>query len=350
LPANPQADEEPIMNTPPWIAILATATLALAGCASIEPNTALEKARVDVGAASSNPEVIARAPLELRAAQDALDRATAAWRDRQPAAEVNHQAYLAQVRAITAMDLARARRATDALQAAQAESDRVRLAARTREADYANAQARAQARAADDARAQAAAANREASIASQQAAAANREASIASQQAAAATEQAAADRNRAAQAQAEAMDAKQRLAVVESRIIEIEGRHTERGILVTLGDVLFESGKSDLLATARPRLDRLADFLRQFPEKRLLIEGYTDAIGSERYNVELSQRRAEAVKSALVSRGIDPARMVAEGYGKAYPVADNRDAGGRQMNRRVEVVVSDEKGNLKPRA
>lgn len=325
------------MKTRHWITTIAAgAALALAGCASIQPNAALEKARLDVNAAATNPDVVTRAPLELRAAQDALDSATELWRKGESAAEVDHRAYLAQVRAITAMDLARARRATDELQLAQAESDRARLAARTREADYAQAQARAQARAAEDARAQAAAASREASIASQQAAAA--------------AQQAAAERDRATLAQAEAMDAKQRLALVETRIIEIEGRHTERGILVTLGDVLFEFNKADLLPTAQPRLDKLADFLRQFPEKRLLIEGYTDAIGSERYNLELSQRRAEAVKTALVRRGIEPARMVAEGYGKAYPVADNKDAGGRQMNRRVEVVVSDEKGNLRPRA
>jgi len=313
-----------------WIAAAAGALLlALAGCASIEPNSALEKARADVNAAATNPDVVARAPLELRSAEEALDRANAVWRKKESTAEVNHQAYLAQARAAAAMDLARARRATDEMQRAQTESDRVRLAARTREAEAAQAQAALQTLAARDARAQAEAANREASLAAQQA-------SI--------------ERSRAAQAEAEAMDAKQRLALIETRIVEIEGKHTERGILVTLGDVLFEFNKADLLATAQPRLDKLAEFLRQFPEKKLLIEGYTDAIGSDRYNLELSQRRAEAVKSALVRRGIDPSRMVAEGYGKAYPVADNKDPGGRQMNRRVEVVVSDESGNLKPRA
>src|SRR5258708_8099588 len=156
-----------------WIARLAASVvLALAGCASIEPNSALEKARVDVNAAATNPDVVARAPLELRAAQDALDRATAVWRAGESPAEVNHQAYLATVRAFTAIDLSRARRATDELQRAQAESDRVRLAARTREADWANAQARANARAAEEARAQAEAARNETSLAAQQPAAA----------------------------------------------------------------------------------------------------------------------------------------------------------------------------------
>src|SRR5260221_3539630 len=205
------------MTTRHWnAALVAGSVLALAGCASIEPNVALEKARVDVNAAATTPDVVARAPLELRAAQDALDRATAAWRERESAAEVNHQAYLAQVRAITAMDLARARRATDELQRAQIESDRARLAARTREADFARAEARSQARAAEDARAQAAAAGRDASAAAQQAAVATEQATAERNRAMLAQAEAAQAQAAATQAQAEAADAKQRLALVES--------------------------------------------------------------------------------------------------------------------------------------
>jgi len=151
-------------------------------------------------------------------------------------------------------------------------------------------------------------------------------------------------------AEQQAREARERLAVMETRIVEIEGQQTDRGILVTLGDVLFEFGKADLLPVAEPRLDRLANFLKQFPEKKLLVEGYTDSIGSDSFNQELSRRRAEAVHAGLIRRGVDPARMVVEGYGKAFPVADNANPTGRQMNRRVEVVVSDDKGNLRPRA
>jgi outer membrane protein OmpA-like peptidoglycan-associated protein len=112
---------------------------------------------------------------------------------------------------------------------------------------------------------------------------------------------------------------------------------------------LFQTGRWELQPAAAPRMDKLAAFLRQFPEKKLLIEGYTDAVGPGQMNIELSQRRADSVKSALVARGVDPSRMAIGAYGESYPVASNQTQDGRQLNRRVEVVVSDEKGILKSR-
>jgi outer membrane protein OmpA-like peptidoglycan-associated protein len=340
---------------------IAAAIVLAAGCASLEPNPNLQKAQADVQAAANNPEVMAKAPHELRRAQEALANAERAWREKEPVEEVNSQAYVAQVRANAAMDYARARRATDEMQQAQAEVARLQLAAREREASLATAEARRQQRSAEEARADAARANRDAAAAAREAAAAADQAAAerarsaqAEQQAreamAAAADQTAAERARTAQAQQQAREASERLALMEKRLVEIEGKQTDRGILVTLGDVLFEFGHAELLPAAEPRLDRLAEFLKQFPDRKLLIEGYTDAIGSESYNRDLSRRRAQAVQAALLRRGLDPSRMTTEGYGKAYPVADNASATGRQMNRRVEVVVSDDKGNLRPRA
>jgi outer membrane protein OmpA-like peptidoglycan-associated protein len=332
------------------LAVAAALALAAAGCASLEPNPALERARADVSAASANPDVVARAPRELFQAQDALARAERTWRDKAPTTEVNHQAYLAQTRAAAAMDFARGRRATDELQRAQVEVDRLRLASRERDAALAQAEARRQQQAAQDARADAARASQDAAAAARAAAAASSEAASERARAAAASGEAASERARAAQAEQQARDARERLALIETRIIEIEGKQTDRGILVTLGDVLFEFGRAELLPAAEPRMDRLAAFLKQFPERKLLVEGYTDARGSEQFNLELSRRRAQAVQAALLRRGIDPSRMVVEGYGENFPIADNASDTGRQMNRRVEVVVSDEKGNLRPRA
>jgi len=92
------------------------------------------------------------------------------------------------------------------------------------------------------------------------------------------------------------------------------------------------------------KLDQLAQFLNEHKERRVQIDGFTDSVGTDSYNEELSQRRANSVKSALLSRGVDSSRIGTEGYGKAYPVANNVDSGGRQLNRRVEVVIGGENG------
>jgi len=112
--------------------------------------------------------------------------------------------------------------------------------------------------------------------------------------------------------------------------------------VLTLGDVLFDTGRAELKPGAGRTLDQLAQFLSEHPERRVQIDGFTDSVGSDAYNEELSQRRADAVKTALMTRGIDPARIGTEGYGKAYPVASNTDSGGRQLNRRVEVVIGND--------
>jgi outer membrane protein OmpA-like peptidoglycan-associated protein len=107
---------------------------------------------------------------------------------------------------------------------------------------------------------------------------------------------------------------------------------------------LFDTGKSDLKSGASRKLDQLAQFLAAHPERRVQVDGFTDSVGPDAYNEDLSRRRADAVKSALLSRGLDASRISTEGYGKSYPVASNTDSGGRQLNRRVEVVIGGENG------
>jgi outer membrane protein OmpA-like peptidoglycan-associated protein len=126
---------------------------------------------------------------------------------------------------------------------------------------------------------------------------------------------------------------------------------TPRGLVMTLGgDVLFDTGRSELKSGAARRLDQLAQFLVAHPERRVQIDGFTDSVGTDAYNEDLSQRRADAVKSALLSRGVDAARIGTEGYGKSYPVANNNDSGGRQLNRRVEVVIGNTGSPIAPRS
>jgi outer membrane protein OmpA-like peptidoglycan-associated protein len=124
-------------------------------------------------------------------------------------------------------------------------------------------------------------------------------------------------------------------------------KQDERGMVITLsGSVLFQSNKSELLPSARRRLDEVADALNQGDRSpQIVVEGHTDAKGSDAYNLELSARRAEAVRSYLVSRGIGESRIRAEGLGLTRPVADNKSAEGRANNRRVEIVVQPTAGS-----
>ena len=172
----------------------------------------------------------------------------------------------------------------------------------------------------------------------------------AQQQAMSAEQRAAQQQAQATAAMAQANAAQDRVRALEAQLRDMEAQQTERGLLVTLGDVLFAFNKADLSAQAAPRLDKLANFLKQFPDRKLLIEGYTDSTGSAGYNQELSERRANSVRAALVSAGVDPLRIVAQGYGKEFPVADNSSNSGRAQNRRVEVTISNDNQPVAPRS
>ena len=132
---------------------------------------------------------------------------------------------------------------------------------------------------------------------------------------------------------------KKKMEQTEAKLRELNAKQTSRGLVLTLGDVLFETGKAMLLPGAQRAIDQLAEFLEENPERKVLVEGHTDNIGSVTYNIDLSLRRAQAVKNALVAKGIESQRILAHGYGEAYPVASNKTAAGRQRNRRVEIIV-----------
>ncbi|MBS1220035.1 MAG: OmpA/MotB domain protein, partial [Proteobacteria bacterium] len=121
------------------------------------------------------------------------------------------------------------------------------------------------------------------------------------------------------------------------QLAELNAKETDRGMVVTLGDVLFDTGKSDLKGGA---VGNLAGVLNKYQDRTVIIEGHTDSVGSDDYNYGLSNRRANAVKSFLVSQGISAGRIDASGKGEGYPVADNGSPAGRQQNRRVEVIIS----------
>ena len=144
----------------------------------------------------------------------------------------------------------------------------------------------------------------------------------------------------------EAQNAKEQLAETQRQLADLQAKQTDRGVVVTMGDVLFDTGRATLKPGAVAVLDRLAAYLQANPQTRLLIEGHTDSTGSEATNEVLSQRRADAVASALIERGVSGQNLRAVGKGESLPVASNDTAAGRQQNRRVEVVLSDHDGRF----
>jgi outer membrane protein OmpA-like peptidoglycan-associated protein len=144
----------------------------------------------------------------------------------------------------------------------------------------------------------------------------------------------------------EAQMANQRATTLEQELAELKAKKTERGMVLTLGDVLFDTGKATLKPGAYGTVDRLANVLNEAPDRKVMIEGHTDSVGSEELNQALSERRAAAVQTALLERGVRSDQIVAVGKGKNYPIASNEDAGGRQRNRRVEMIFTDSKSQV----
>jgi outer membrane protein OmpA-like peptidoglycan-associated protein len=281
------------MNTKLLLGI--SAALALGACVTThQPNAALETARTAVQSAEADPNVNRYAPLDLQAAKNDLEIAENAYNNHKDA-EIGQPAYMATQNARLAQAHAAAKADDARVAAGQTERDQIMLTARTREAENAKMQA---------------------ATANQQRDQANAE-----------------------------------TARVQAELDQLKATPTPRGMVMTLGDVLFDTGRAELKSGAGRKLDQLAQFLSEHPDRRVQIDGFTDSVGTDAYNEELSQHRADAVKSALITRGIDPSRIGSEGYGKAFPVATNADSGGRQLNRRVEVVIGGTNGTpIAPRS
>ena len=153
---------------------------------------------------------------------------------------------------------------------------------------------------------------------------------------------------------ASAQRAQARLDARDAQIKQLQdslnAKQTDRGTLVTFGDVLFATDRADLKSSGLVNINKLAQFLSENPDRKVIVEGYTDSTGTANHNQSLSERRAGSVRMALVKMGVDPARVVAQGYGKEYPVAENSSVSGRAMNRRVEVTISNDNQPVIPRS
>jgi outer membrane protein OmpA-like peptidoglycan-associated protein len=282
----------------------AVGAVLLTACASA-PKTLpeVEQARSDVQILARDPLGEQIASKELSDARNSLQGAELALKEGHKQ-DALHYAYLASQQAKTGEARVNEERAKQEVGRGEAERNRVLLEARTTEAERAAASAKAQAAQADAAR-----------------------------------QQAEASRQEALSAKAQSEDMQRQLA-------ELQAKQTDRGMVLTLGDVLFDTGASSLKPGADRVMERVASFMQKNTDTKVMIEGHTDSRGSDEYNAELSRRRAGAVQDALASRGIDRNRVEAVGKGEAFPVASNDDPAGRQQNRRVEIVFSDQEGHF----
>lgn len=249
----------------PMMRSLIVLLAALATACASGPRSSFLDAHASYRAAAEDPAVAANAPVELRDAKKALDKAEKAADDGEGDEQIDHLSYLAGRRVEIARAVADSKRAEQRSEKLAEQKDQVVLDARKREIDSLNAE-----------------------------------------------------------------------------LAELKARETERGIVLTMSDVLFDVDQATLKPGAQSVITRLAAFLREYPERTVQIEGHTDSTGSTAYNLQLSLARAENVARALAREGIDPARVSARGYGEGAPVADNTTAAGRLQNRRVELIVGSE--------
>jgi outer membrane protein OmpA-like peptidoglycan-associated protein len=288
-----------------------------AGCAiSPEASQQLEQARAVYRSAAADPAVQANAQAELQSAAGALQDAERMAAAGEPNELIEHNAYLAEQRSRIALRSAEMRAAEASIAASGEERRRLQLEAREREAAAAREQAtaaREQARQAEEARKEA-------------------------ESRAAILENERLEKEKQVTAAAELGAEVKRL---ESELADVRAKQTERGWILTLkNELLFDSGGSTLKPGAQRALDNLAQFLQKYSDRDIAIEGFTDSTGSKEQNQALSEKRAWAVKAALVARGLPSNRIDARGYGPSFPVAGNDTATGRQLNRRVEIVIN----------
>lgn len=266
----------------------------LGACSSTPTNTGLlAQTRSDYQAVQSNPKVATYAALEMKQASDAMAQANLAASNNDSAEDIDKLAYLAKQKIALTQEVTKQKSAEADVTNAAKERDQVRLTQRTNEADQAK---------------------------------------------------------RATQiAQSQTQAAQAHSAILEAQLADLAARKTERGIIITLGDVLFATDQANLTQQGMSTAQKLAAVLQQNPLRAVLIEGFTDSTGTVAHNQELSERRATAVSSALQGMGVARERIAIRAYGEDYPVATNDTGPSRQLNRRVEIVLSGDDGTIQQR-
>ena len=272
----------------------------LGACSSMQTTNLLEQTRSDYRTVQNNPQVARYAPLELKQADDAMAKANAAAADNQSTEEIDKLAYLAKQKIAVTQEMTKQKSAESSIAGASKERDQMRLDQRTNEADRAK-------------------------------------------------EATALAKGKTADAERQTLDAQRRTAQLEAQLAELSAKKTERGMVITLGDVLFQTDKAVLSQDGLNTSLKLAKVLEENPERTVLIEGFTDSTGSTAHNQRLSESRATSVRLALQNMGVNRSRIAIRGFGESYPIAGNDTSEDRQMNRRVEIILSNDKGAIRQR-
>jgi outer membrane protein OmpA-like peptidoglycan-associated protein len=284
-------------------ALICSLTLAgVTACTTMsKPGSQVSDIRTELSQLQGNPELAQLVPTAINEAEQALQ---AVERPVSNAALLSHLVYIADHKVNIARTQAQSRFAVEQHKVLSKARDDARLQARTREADLARQDAR-------DARVDANTAKQEKDDA----------------------------RARMVSAQAEVAGTRQQTEELQDQLKLLKADKTQRGWVITLGDVLFATDNASLQSVNTRHLDELAAFLTKYPRQSALIEGHTDNTGNAAYNQQLSQHRADAVRNFMLAQGIEAARLSSSGKGESTPVADNTTATGRQQNRRVEVII-----------
>jgi outer membrane protein OmpA-like peptidoglycan-associated protein len=373
------------LKKPTRLIALTTLVLMVSACGTkqlINPNAT--RVQSDFVALQADRNLATKSPLSMKEAEQAVKIALVPERDKSLS---EHRVYIADRKVQTARSMAQAQYAVEQRAALSEESNDIRLDARTREADFAKREAQARTQEAltatsaataareqansaideanvakseasasaveagvartdaDAARTQANAAKSEANDARLDAEMSQIDAEIANQQANTSQNEAQMAKNETSAALAAAANATSKNEALMLQLAGLQAKQTERGVQLTLGDVLFSTGQADLKAGSAAKLDQLVAALSNAPDRRIMIEGFTDSIGSNAMNQVLSQNRANTVSGYLISHGIPAANITASGKGEMLPVAGNENSAGRQLNRRVEVTIENPSTN-----
>jgi len=296
---------------------IAIATSFLAACATTpEADNRAERLRDQYNQVANIHQAERYAPIKLKEAEEELEKLERMLAQDAEEVNIEHQIYLTRKQIDIAQETARMKRADQSVANAETRRKDLLLSARSREAQQARA-----------------------------------EAEVMTQQARSATEQARRAEERARLADERAVEAEAYAARMASRAEELEGevqslttQQTDRGLVLTLGNILFEFDKADIKPGADRTLERVAEFLNEYADRKVRIEGFTDSVGSADYNQGLSERRARSIKQRLVDEGVANNRISTRGYGESHPVTSNDTEAGRLQNRRVEIIIAEEAG------